>query len=86
MRSFHWVQHFTEVETNLSFSNIREYIYIYLSYLLGNKKKEYFIAEKYEGAFLLIKISGIASYLGCFNKNSKEWEELNLSYCRKIAI
>lgn len=51
-----------------------------LTYFLGNKKK-YSMVVKNDSQFLVVD-SG--QYVCSIDKNSKEWEELNLFYCRKM--
>lgn len=54
--------------------------YLGLTYFAGNRQK-YLTVLKNDSEFLVVD-SG--QYVCSIDENSKEWEELNLSYCRKM--
>ena len=79
------MQYFSRIEvidnfSKLGFPNVQEYIS--LSYFLGNKKK-YLKVMRSDENFFLYSLGG--AYLGCFNENSKEWDVLNLPFCKYMV-
>lgn len=85
MKSFYWMQHFSRIEgtdilSKFVFPNVQGYVC--LSYFLGNRKKYLRVVGSDED-FLFYSLDGVN--LGCFNENSKEWDTLNLSFCKYMV-
>ena len=82
MKSFYWMQHFCSVRLDLlSVLSEREpQEYLGLTYFAGNRQK-YLMVVKNDSQFLVVD-SG--QYVCSISENSKEWEDFNLSYCRKM--
>ena len=85
MKSFYWMQHFSSIEgigslSKSVFSNVQGCVW--LSYFLGNKKECVTVVRSNED-FFLYSLDGVN--LGCFNENSKEWDMLNLSFCKYMV-
>ena len=82
VRSFYWMQYFFSVKLNLlSVLSEREpQEYLGLSYFLG-KRQRHLMILKNDSEFLVVNLD---QYVCSISENSKEWEDLNLSYCRKM--
>ena len=81
MRSFYWMQHFFNIILDFPSSVLSErQECLGLTYFVDNRQK-YLMVVKNNSQFLVLD-SG--QYVCSIDENSKEWEELNLSYCRKM--